>query len=105
MESQIKETETPPHECRGVLAVVPPLHTLLGRGTLVETNKTLSRPALTVQDVTVDSVRHKTYPSAGCYSSLRLAPISRHCCVCSQRREERGSPALGLASCGLTEPC
>jgi hypothetical protein len=50
------------HRMQGVLAVVPPLHTLFGKGTLVETNKTLSRPTLTVQDMTVDEAIQPILP-------------------------------------------
>ncbi len=35
------------------------------------------------------------HPSAGCYSSLRLTPISGRFYLRSQRREKKGSPALG----------
>ena len=42
------------HRMQEVLAVVPTLRTLFGRGILLETNKTLSRSTLTVQDMAVD---------------------------------------------------
>jgi hypothetical protein len=43
----------------------------------------------------------KASSSVGCSSSLRLAPASRR----HQRREERGSPAMGFSPDGLMEPC
>ena len=63
------------HRMQGVLAVVPTLHTLLGRGTLLETNKTLSRPALTVQDMTVDeAIKPILPPVATPRCDLRPSP-------------------------------
>ncbi len=65
----------------------------------MEINRTLSRSALTVQDMTVDSAIQPILPPIDT-PRCELAPISRHCYASSQRREERGSPALGC--CHLT---
>jgi len=79
---------------QGVLAVVPPLHIPLGRRTLVETNKTYE-PTSSNGSGHDRGCSDTAHPSAGCYSSLRLTPISGRFYLRSQRREEKGSPALG----------
>jgi hypothetical protein len=91
------------HRMQGVLAVVPPLHTLLGRGTLVETNKTYEPTNSSAEDIHASEQNARL--SVRCYSCFRLTPISGRCLLSGEAREERGSPALGRYPCGLTEPC
>ena len=80
----------------GGSTIVPTLHTLFGKGTLLEINRTSSRSTLTVQDMTVDKAIQPILPSIAT-PRCELAPISRHCYARSQRREERGSPAMGTS--------
>ena len=79
-----------------VLAVVPTLHTLLGRGTLLETNKTLSRSTLTVQDMTVDEAIQPILPSIDT-PRCELAPISRHCYRVANEEKREVLPPWGQA--------
>src|SRR5260221_831238 len=88
------KTETPRHKCAGVLTSFH-LFTLFRKGTSMETERTLSRPTLTVQDMTVDEAVKPILPLVDT-PRCELAPISRHRYLRSQRREEKGFPALGV---------
>ncbi len=78
----------PMHRMQGVLAVVPPLRTLFGKGTLVETNKTYE-PTSSNGTGHDRGCSYTAHPSAGSYSSLRLAPISGRCYLAIANEEKR----------------
>jgi len=66
----------------------------------MQTNRTLSRPTLTVQDMTVDEAMKPILPLVATpRCDLRPSPGTATCG--SQRREERGSPALGRSFAAL----
>ncbi len=74
------------HRMQGVLAVVPPLHTLLGRGTLVETNKTYEPTNSSAENILASEQNARL--SVRCYSCFRLTPISGRC-PCGAKQEKR----------------
>src|SRR5271167_137944 len=69
---------------REVLAVVPPLHTLLGRGTLVETNKTCEPTPSGVEDIRASEPRWFLFRGL-----LLLLPTHAHLRTLGQPKQEK----------------
>jgi len=96
--------ETPRSQDTGVLLSFH-LFTLFRKGTSMETDRTLSRPTLTVQDMTVDSAQKPILPSVDT-SRCGLRPSPGTADVQPTKRRERFSCILEHASrgCALLTP-